>query len=109
MLRTVVATSIVFAVACGGKADKPTPPAGPAYSPVVANGLRAIASECKTTKTGTAEQLKCTSTKGLVEVALDADHLRSLSIALRSMILPEAKSHFTYALKNLFDAPGSSS
>jgi hypothetical protein len=104
MLRTVVAGILLLTSACGGKVDKPAP-TGPANTPVVANGLRGITNDCKTTKTGTAEQLRCTSTKGLIEGSLDSNHFQTLSIGLRSMILPEAKNYFSYALKNLLDAP----
>jgi hypothetical protein len=107
MLRTVVATSIVLAVACGSKDATPAQVgAGPGYTPLVANGIRAIASDCKITKTGANEHHKCIGVKGVIDVAVASDKMTDLKIKLRAMIFAEAKGHLSHALRPVLGQPG---
>ncbi len=111
MIRSVVASAIIAAlIACGGdrkpKVDT-SGPSGPIYSPSIANALRGIAPDCKLEKTPTSQTRDCRGRRGIVAIGLrEDDHFASLTIALTSMILPEAKGHLEQPLVLLLGAEG---
>lgn len=110
MLRTALrgfVITFVFA-ACGGDKDKVIePPAGgPMYSPAVANSLRAIAANCKLERVGASEKRECTGRFGRVSIATVGNHLSTLTIALPSKLLAEAKGHFGHGLKEVLGHDG---
>jgi hypothetical protein len=100
MLRTGLAESIALVVAlaaCGGERSK-LEASGPAFSPLIANALRAIADDCKFERVGGTERRDCTGRHGTVHISLVGNKFSQLTIALPSKILPEAKGHFGPAL-----------
>jgi hypothetical protein len=106
MFRDVVGPSILCALmACGG--GKSDAPAGPLYSPVVANALRAVAPNCKLEKTATSHKRECTGRPGRVTIALDGnDRFTSLTIALKPMVLFEARNHLEPPLEQVLGVAG---
>jgi len=108
MIRSGVASCIVAVLAACGNGSKPSEaPAGPVYLPSTANALRSVAGDCKLEKTPTSQRRDCVGPKGSVQILLgEGDHFQSLTISLRSMILPEAKARFDLPLQQVLGASG---
>ncbi len=110
MLRTplvpIVLATIVLGGCGGGGTKEPPPGNGPAFSPVIANELRAIAPDCKLERTGATERRDCTGRYGTVQIATTGGRLTALVIAMPPKILPEAKGHIGSALLGTLGAKG---
>jgi len=107
MLRTVLVLVAIVA-GCGGGGGSPAAPPGdgPAFSPAIANQLRAIAPNCKFERVNAAASRTCTGIHGKVQIALQQERFTTLVIEMPSKILSEAKTHFGNALRGVFDAAG---
>jgi hypothetical protein len=105
MLRTVLAPIALAIAACGGGSK--SEPAGPVFSPVIANQLRAIGTECTLERRGETERRDCTGRYGTVQIDVGpGNRFTHLVIALPSKILPEAKGHIGSALQGVLGAQG---
>jgi hypothetical protein len=107
MFRNAVAPSIICAMmACRG-GSKAEPAGGPLYTPIIANSLRGVAPNCKLEKTATSHTRECTGRPGRVAIALDGnDRFSSLTIALKSMVLFEARNHLEPPLEVILGTEG---
>jgi len=94
-----------LALGCA-KASKPVPE-GQALTPGAANSLRAIAPDCRITRTPDDERRDCRGQRGTVTITLGAqDRLRTIEIRLVSMPLFQARGFFVSALTGVLGARG---
>ncbi len=107
MVRTAL-LALVLAACGGGDKDKVIEVAagGPIYSPATANSLRAIAPDCKLERVGATEKRECSGRYGHVSISTLGNHLSTLTIALPSKLLAEAKGHIGHGLKEVLGHEG---
>lgn len=95
---------IVALAACGG--DKSKAADGPAFTPGVAYALHGVSPDCTLTRTADQEQRRCTGRNGTIDVTIVGGHVQTIAIALRPMVLAEAKAQLGPGLRPVLGPPG---